>query len=372
MNVFQAPQTIVIKIGSSLVIDRDTGTLREDWLQSLVEDIAAFRKVGHRCVIVSSGAVALGRKALGLPLTKKLKLEEKQAAAACGQVALVQAYQQRFAAFETSVAQILLTIEDSEMRRRYLNATSTLQTLLQAGVVPVINENDSVATGELRVGDNDRLAARVAQMVAAESLILFSDIDGLYTSNPATYASAKHIPVVETVDARIEAMAGGVGASGVGSGGMATKIAAAKMAAAAGCQTIITLGLSQHPLQQLQSGGRHTLFRAPQSPESARKQWIGHGLHVMGALTVDAGAVRALQAGNSLLPAGVTQVSGAFERGDAVAILSPEGQTIGRGLVAFTHAEAQRIAGKKSTEVAVILEYEGRTEIIHRDNLVIF
>lgn len=364
-------RTIIIKTGSSLVTDATTGDLRAAWMDAMAEDIAQLAARGARVVLVASGAVALGRKQLGYPISKKLKLEEKQAAAACGQVALMQAWQQRLQKHGKHVAQILLTLDDSENRRRYLNATNTLSTLLQAGTIPIINENDSVATYELRVGDNDRLAARVAQMVGAEVLVLLSDIDGLYTGNPREDKNAQHIARVEQIDAAIEQMAGGAAAEGVGSGGMRTKIMAAKMAAAAGCSTIITLGVGEHPLRALQEGVRHTLFVAQHSPESARKQWIGHGMQSSGKVVIDAGAVAALRKGNSLLPAGIRGVEGHFQRGDAVDIVDDTGKIIGRGLAAFNAEHTAQIMGKSTDAIAELLNYTGRTEFIHRDNLVL-
>lgn len=360
---------IVIKIGSALLVDNETGKVNSAWLTSLVDDVALLIKSGKEVIIVSSGAVALGRQNLKVG-TKKLKLEEKQAAAACGQLALVGAYSKALEKHEFSAAQILLTIEDSENRRRYLNAKNTLETLLAAKIVPVINENDTVATAEIRFGDNDRLAARVAEMMGADLLILFSDVDGLYTANPKADKNARHISKIEAIDRKIEAMADGVG-SEVSSGGMITKIAAAKIATTSGCSTIIALGTVKNPIKNLLDGGKHSLFTSTISPHGARKRWIAHSLNVSGELHIDDGAVRALKKGNSLLPAGVTKVKGEFERGDAVLIIDKSGKTVARGLTAYSASDARKIIGKKTTDIEKILDYSGRDEIIHRDNLVL-
>ena len=317
--------------------------------------------------MVSSGAVAVGRRKLGL--TPPLKLEEKQAAAAVGQIRLAHAYQESLARHSITVAQVLLTLEDSENRRRYLNARTTLETLLRLGAVPVINENDTVATAEIRFGDNDRLAARVAQMVSADELVLFSDINGLYTADPRKHPEARHIPEVRELTPEIEAMAGDPG-SAYGSGGMVTKLAAAKICMPTGCGVSITAGGAIHPIQAIENGARRTWFHPGSEPRTARKQWIFGTMKPAGSLTLDAGAVRALSRGSSLLPAGVIGVEGDFERGDCVLIQDAAGRLLGRGLVAYSAADARAIAGRKSGEIEAILGFRGRDELIHRDDLV--
>ena len=360
---------IVIKIGSSLMIEEGAGEVRRAWLDSLAADIVALKKAGKEVIVVTSGAVALGRKALKAE-GRVLKLEEKQAAAACGQIALLAAWRDSLRTQGVEVAQLLLTIDDSENRRRYLNARNTLETLLSAGVIPVINENDTVATAELRFGDNDRLAARVAQMASADTLIIFSDIDGLYTANPNANPDAKFVAEVKTITPEIEAMAGGVD-SKFGTGGMITKIAAAKIALNAGCHMAIAKGKGNHPLTRLLEGGKATWFIASATPHSARKHWIGGFMSASGTLTVDDGAKTALKAGKSLLPAGVKAVSGQFERGDAVLIKDVSGVTIGKGLVAYSAADSARIIGHKSQEIEQILGFKGRDALVERDNLVL-
>ncbi len=368
MNLLSRASRIVIKVGSSLLAGEERKP-RARWLATLAEDVAALRAEGKHIIIVSSGAVALGRDRLCVG-GRKLKLAEKQAAAACGQTALIEAWQAAFAPHKLHVAQVLLTLEDSDNRRRYLNARDTLETLLAAGVIPVINENDTVATAELRFGDNDRLAARVAQMTGAEVLILLSDVDGLYTANPRTDKKAKHIPEVPAITPEIEAFAGGIG-SDVGSGGMVTKIAAARIATASGCHLLVVLGLPEHPIAALSAGARHTHFRALDNPENARRAWLSHKLSVAGEVVVDDGALAALKKGKSLLPAGVQEVRGNFERGDAVAILSGAGKEIGRGLAAFHSEDARQVIGKKSADFPEHLRGLGRDEMIHRDDMVL-
>ena len=360
---------IIIKVGSALITDTKAGKVNQKWLDTLVEDIARLRKQNQEVLIVSSGAVALGKKRLAIA-DRPLRLEEKQAAAACGQLALTHAYQRSLSRFGYYCAQVLLTIEDSENRRRYLNAKETLDTLLSRNIIPVINENDTVATEELRVGDNDRLAARVAQMVGADLLILLSDVDGLYTANPRKSNEATHVEKVVVIDETIEMMADGHGSSG-GSGGMITKISAAKIASASGCHTIIGKGDVRYPIRRLSKGARHTLFLSNQSPHKAKKRWLEHGLSTSGEIIVDNGAAAALKKGKSLLPAGVVKVKGKFERGDAVLISTVEGKEIGRGLVAYSAADARRIKGRKSSEIASILGFSGRGELVHRDDLVL-
>jgi glutamate 5-kinase len=360
---------IVVKIGSSLLVDSDKGRLNRAWLESLVADVAASRKRGQEVILVSSGAIALGRRHLTLG-TGKLKLEESQAAAAVGQIRLAHAYKELLDVHEITVAQILLTLGDTEQRRRYLNARGTLNTLLSLGAVPLINENDTVATAEIRYGDNDRLAARVAQMVGADCLVLLSDIDGLYTANPNLDPDAQFIARVLEITPAIEAMAGD-SAGDMGSGGMQTKIAAAKIAVAAGCHLCISLGSVEHPLQRIAEGARCTWFMPSSTPLATRKQWIAGTLKPAGAISVDDGAVRALMGGKSLLPAGVTRAVGRFDRGDTVSIVSPDGTEIGRGICAYSDADAARIMGRKSEDIEKVLGFRGRDEIVHRDDLVL-
>ncbi|MBS0273637.1 MAG: glutamate 5-kinase [Proteobacteria bacterium] len=359
---------IVIKVGSALLVDGETGQLRRDWLRTLCGDIATLKHEGHSVIVVSSGAIALGRRALKLK-SGTLKLEESQAAASVGQVRLAEAYAENFAAENMVASQILLTLGDTEQRNRYLNARATLRTLLELMAVPVINENDTVATAEIRFGDNDRLAARVASMMEADFLILLSDVDGLYTADPTRNAGANHIPDVPVITREIEAMAGD-SVSGLGRGGMASKIAAAKIATAAGCETIIAKG-GVDTLHCIRLGSRYTRFQASTTPAQARKRWIAGVLKPQGALIVDAGAVKALSEGKSLLPAGIRQIDGRFERGDAVAVRDQQGNEIARGLSAYNASDAERIAGKKSQEIEAILGYRGRDEMIHRDDLAL-
>ena len=361
---------IVVKVGSALLVDAATGALKREWLQSLVGDVAALKQADKDVLLVSSGAVALGRRALGLK-SGILRLEESQAAAAVGQVRLAQAYVDAFHMHGLEAAQILLTLEDSEVRRRYLNARQTLRTLLSFGVVPVINENDTVATAEIRFGDNDRLAARVAEMIEADCLILLSDIDGLYTANPRRDATAQHIPEVRIITPEIEAMAEGP-ASLMSRGGMTSKIVAAKIATSAGASVIIANGHVLHPLRALQNAEtRRTLFVARVSPAAARKRWIGGGLSVRGAITIDDGAERALDAGKSLLPAGVVAVEGSFDRGDVVIVRNQQGRELARGLIAYPTEEVRRLMGRRTVEIEAILGYRGRDEMIHRDDLAL-
>jgi glutamate 5-kinase len=360
---------LVIKIGSALLVDEEIGTVRRAWLDALVDDIADLRRAGVEVLVVSSGAIALGRRHLGIDLVRP-KLEEKQAAAATGQIILAHAYQESLARHALTVAQILLSPDDTEQRRRHLNARATINTLLALGAVPVINENDTVATTEIRFGDNDRLGARVAQMASADTLVLLSDIDGLYSADPRRDPNARHIADVHGVTVEIEAMAGAAG-SAYASGGMVTKLAAAKIAGAAGCDMVIANGHDLNPLRAVDTGGRCTWFHAAASPLTARKRWIAGSLRPKGQLVLDAGAVRALSTGKSLLPAGVTEVRGEFERGDLVLVLGPDGQERARGLVAYAADDARRIAGRKSREIEAALGYRGRDEIVHRDDLVL-
>jgi glutamate 5-kinase len=360
---------VVVKVGSSLLVDSDKGRLNRAWLESLAADVAAGRRRGQEVILVSSGAIALGRRHLGLG-TGKLKLEESQAAAAVGQIRLAHAYKELLDLHEITVAQVLLTLGDTEQRRRYLNARGTLNMLLSLGAVPVINENDTVATAEIRYGDNDRLAARVAQMVGADCLVLLSDIDGLYTANPHIDPDAQFISRVLEITPAIEAMAGD-SAGDMGSGGMQTKIAAAKIAVAAGCHLCIALGSVEHPLQRITDGARCTWFMPSSTPVATRKQWIAGTLRPAGAISVDDGAVRALMGGKSLLPAGVTRAVGRFDRGDTVSIVGPDGTEIGRGICAYSDIDAARIIGRKSADIEKVLGFRGRDEIVHRDDLVL-
>ena len=361
---------IVVKIGSVLLVDDNSGTLHNAWLNSLGKDVAALRDRGHEVILVSSGAIALGRRYLGLK-PGELKLEEKQAAAAVGMVRLAQSYQETLNKFDLSVAQILLTLDDSENRRRYLNARSTIMTLLRVGVVPLINENDTIATDEIRFGDNDRLAARVASMVSADLLILLSNINGLYTADPAQDKTAKLVPTVTEITHEIEAMASNTVTSD-SSGGMPTKLAAAKQCLGAGCRMIICEGRGMFPLKSLENGGDCTWFIPSGNPQTARKRWISGSLQSLGSVIVDDGAVAALERGRSLLPAGILRIEGTFQRGDAITIMKRDGSEFGRGLIAYSSEDATQIIGHKTGEIEDLLGYRGRDEIIHRDDLVIF
>jgi glutamate 5-kinase len=360
---------LVIKLGSALVVDPEAASPRQGWLGEVAADIAHLRAKGAEIIVVSSGAIALARRTLGL-IQPRLRLEEKQAAAAVGQIRLAQAWSEALSAQGLTAAQLLLTMEDTEDRRRYLNARATLTTLLGLGCVPVINENDTVATAEIRFGDNDRLAARVAEMVQADQLVLFSDIDGLYTADPRRDPAAAHIAVVPVMTPEIDAM-GGEPPPGYSSGGMRTKLAAARIATSAGCAMAIALGHQPHPLRALAEGARCTWFLPSQDGRSARKRWIAGSLSPLGALTVDAGAARALGTGRSLLPAGVRAVAGDFARGDAVRVQGPEGGELARGLSAYSSEDARRIIGHRSEEIEAILGWRGRDELIHRDDLVL-
>ena len=361
---------VVVKIGSALLVHEATSSVRRHWLETLADDIAAMRKRGQEVIVVSSGAIALGRRRLGFAAGKTLRLEESQAAAACGQIVLVHAYQDALARHHLSAAQVLLTLGDTEERRRYLNARSTLGTLLRLGAIPVINENDTVATAEIRYGDNDRLAARVAQMMSADALVMLSDIDGLYTADPRHDADARMIAEVRDITPEIEAMAGAP-AAGDGTGGMVTKLLAARIAVTAGCNAVIADGTRDNPLAAVSGGEPCTWFVASANPRAARKQWIAGSLSPSGTLTVDAGALAALAGGKSLLPAGVVAVSGSFHRGDAVSVRGPDRREAARGLSAYSAEDARRIAGHKSREIERLLGYRGREEIIHRDDLVL-
>ena len=360
---------IVVKVGSSLLVS-DSGRVDRQWLRTLAHDISVLRCTGHELLIVSSGAIAIGSSILGIN-KRRARLEDLQAAAAAGQVQLVYAYQEMLGHLGIGAAQVLLTPEDTENRRRFLNARGTLHRLLERGVVPIINENDTVATDEIRYGDNDRLAARVAQLVMADALILLSDVDGFYTADPGKNADAQHIADVTRITSEMQAMAGET-RSDIGSGGMATKVQAARIATLAGCSTIIASGQIEHPLQALVDGARCTIFRAEGTPAAARKQWIAGALEVRGEIGVDEGAVVALRNGKSLLPVGVVSVSGNFRRGDVVNITGPDGRELGRGLAEYADEEADRLAGCQSEEIEEKLGYRGRSVVVHRDELVLF
>ncbi|HSY44674.1 MAG TPA: glutamate 5-kinase [Steroidobacteraceae bacterium] len=358
-----------MKVGSTLLVDGDSGRVNRAWLETLVEDLLRLRKRGQRVILVSSGAIALGRRRLGLK-HGTLRLEESQAAAAVGQIRLAHAYKELLESHDVTVAQVLLTLEDSERRRRYLNARATLESLLELGALPVINENDTVATAEIRYGDNDRLAARVAQMSGADCLLLLSDVEGLYSADPNRDPAARLIREVRHITPEIEAMAGR-STSQLGSGGMSAKIVAARIAMAAGCHLCIAAGAHKHPLRRIEEGADCTWFVPTATPAAARKQWIAGTLRPAGALTIDAGALRALLEGRSLLPAGVTGTRGRFERGDTVSVVSAEGAEVARGIIAYSDADAARIMGRRSAEIAQLLGFRGRDEMIHRDNLVL-
>ena len=360
---------IVVKVGSALLVDQESGRLNRAWMESLVEDLLRLRKRGQQPILVSSGAIALGRRQLSLP-KGSLRLEESQAAAAVGQIRLAHAYKELLEQQDVTVAQVLLTLEDSERRRRYLNARATLESLLALGALPVINENDTVATAEIRYGDNDRLAARVAQMTGADCLVLLSDVDGLYTADPNKDPGAQFVERVLQVTPEIEAMAGR-SASTVGSGGMTTKLMAAKIAVAAGCHMCIAAGQPRHPVRRIEEGARCTWFVPSATPVAARKQWIAGTLRPAGAIAIDAGAQRALLEGKSLLPAGVIRTVGRFERGDTVSVVAIDGTEVARGITAYSDSDAARIMGRKSSEIESILGFRGRDEMIHRDDLVI-
>lgn len=364
-----AARRVVVKIGSSLLIDAATRQPTRDWLAAVASDLAALKAEGREVIVVSSGSIALGRgrlPALGA------RLEDKQAAASVGQSLLMAAWSGALDPHGLIAGQVLLTRDDTERRRRWLNARATVEALLTHGVIPIVNENDTVATEEIRYGDNDRLAARTAQLARADLLILLSDVDGLYTADPRRDPNAAHLPLIETLSPDILAMGGGANAdAGVGTGGMATKLAAAQIARSAGCATIIASGQTLSPLSAIRDGARATLIAAPDGPMAAYKQWIAGSLSPTGVLTLDAGAVTALKAGKSLLPAGVTGVAGGFEKGDCVRLIDPDGRAVGVGLAAYAADEAARLRGRRSDEIETLLGYRGASVLIHRDDMVL-
>ena len=366
MATLTTSKRLVVKIGSALLVDRDTGALRVDWLQGLAQDVAWLKGNGTDVVLVSSGSIALGRGVLGLPGTA-LALEQSQAAAAVGQIRLARAYEEALAPHNITTAQVLVTLEDSADRKRYLNSRATMEQLLGLGAVPIVNENDTVATDEIRFGDNDRLAAQIAVTVGADTLVLLSDVDGFYSANPSDDPTATRFEQVDQITPQIEAMAGDAG-SGLSKGGMKTKVMAAKTATAAGCAMAITEGSTLRPLQALDQGANATWFAAQSDPQAARKRWIA-AIKPRGSVTLDAGAVAALKRGKSLLPAGICAVAGPFGRGDSVALLDVGGHTVGYGLTRYSSAEAEQIKGHQSAEIERLLGYPGRAALIHRDDM---
>lgn len=365
----QTANRLVVKVGSALLVDPASASVRAEWLAGLAADIAECRSRGQAVIVVSSGSIALGRAVLGID-AGSLSLENAQAAAAVGQPRLMRAWSDALARHGLTAAQVLVTLEDTQNRRRYLNGRATMAALLQAGAVPVVNENDTIATDEIRYGDNDRLAARVALMSDAEAMVLLSDVDGLYTANPRADRAAKHVPVVARITPEIESMAGGIGSAGA-SGGMRTKLMAAKTAVNGGCAMAVAHGDVANPLRALADGARATWFLPKGVPSAARKQWIA-GMKPAGKITVDAGAVRALRRGKSLLPAGVCRVEGEFLRGDPIAIDDADGQGIGAALAGYGAHEARAIAGLQSDAIAKVLGYPGRAAMIHADDMVIW
>ena len=367
MATLRDAKRLVVKIGSALLVDQKTG-LKTEWLHGLAQDVAMIRARGTDVILVSSGSIALGRRVLGLG-SGELPLEQSQAAAAVGQIRLARAYEEALAPHNITTAQVLVTLEDSEDRRRYLNSRATMETLLAFGATPIVNENDTVATDEIRYGDNDRLAAQVAVTVGADCLVLLSDVDGMYTDNPNTNSAAQHYDIIERITPEIEGQAGDA-SSGLSKGGMKTKIMAAKLATDGGCAMVITLGTSLNPLKVLEDGARCTWFSAQTNPQAARKSWIA-AMKPIGRLTLDSGAVEALMRGKSLLPAGITGVAGTFERGDAVSLVGPDGAGIGAGLARYSSAEAALIKGHQSAEIEALLGYSGRAALIHRDDMAL-
>ncbi|MEM7473222.1 MAG: glutamate 5-kinase [Pseudomonadota bacterium] len=368
MAALTQSKRLIFKIGSALLVDRDSGALRRDWLTALAEDVAAAKARGQDVVIVSSGSIALGRRALKLPSTA-LALEQSQAAAAVGQIRLARAYEEALAPHGITTAQVLVTLEDSQDRRRYLNSRATLEQLLSLGVVPIVNENDTVATDEIRYGDNDRLAAQVAVTVGADLVVLLSDVDGLYSANPSDDPTAVRFDVVNEITAAMEDAAGDAG-SGLSKGGMKTKLMAARTATSAGAGLVITHGDVLRPLEALENGANATWFTAQDDPKTARKRWIA-AMKPQGVLVLDAGAERALKEGKSLLPAGVTEVSGEFGRGDPVELHDTAGHVVAHGLARYASDEAQKIKGRRSSEIEALLGYPGRAALVHRDDMVL-
>lgn len=368
MAALKNAKRLVVKIGSALLVDRDTGAFRGDWLQSLADDVAAIRARGTDVVLVSSGSIALGRGVLDLP-AGPLPLEQSQAAAAVGQIRLASAYEAALGKHALPAAQILVTLEDSTDRRRYLNTRATMETLLGLGVTPIVNENDTIATDEIRYGDNDRLAAQIAVTIGADQLVLLSDVDGFYTANPQKNPKAQRIDVIDEITSEIEAMAGDAG-SGLSKGGMKTKVMAARVAIEAGCAMAITLGSPLNPLKALENGAPSTWFTAQTDPQAARKRWIAT-MQPNAQVTIDAGAIDALKRGKSLLPAGVTAVHGSFGRGDPITIENEAGQALGVGLSRYTSAEARQIKGCRTQDIEDVLGYKGRTALVHRDDMVL-
>ncbi|KJZ20218.1 glutamate 5-kinase [Loktanella sp. S4079] len=368
MATLTQAKRLVVKIGSALLVDAQTGALSREWLTSLAGDVARIRARGTDVVLVSSGSIALGRGVLGLP-PAALSLEQSQAAAAVGQIRLARAYEEALALHGIVTGQVLVTLEDSHDRRRYLNTRATMETMLSLGVTPIVNENDTIATDEIRYGDNDRLAAQVAVTIGADQLVLLSDVDGLYTGNPRINTDAKHIENVSKITPDIEAMAGDVG-SGLSKGGMITKIMAARMATEAGCAMAIALGTQNSPLAALENGARTTWFAAQTDPQAARKRWI-FSMKPTGSVVVDDGAKAALMSGKSLLPAGISKVTGRFGRGDVIAIMDAQGNQLGQGLSRYTAEEAGKIRGRRSNEISAVLGYEGRAALVHRDDMAL-
>ena len=368
-DLIKSTRLVVIKIGSALIVDPTTGKARADWMRDLAADVASLRAAGAQVVLISSGSIALGRQHLSLP-AGAIKLPEKQAAAAIGQVELAQLWSNALQAYDMRTAQILLAPEDTETRRRHINARTTIQTLLELGFVPVVNENDTVTTYEIRFGDNDRLAARVAGMISADLLILLSDVDGLYTKNPHQSEDAEHIPEITQIDEDIMVLGGGANAE-FASGGMSTKLAAARIATEAGADMVICKGSASCPVTALLDGALYSLFHRRTSPKKARKKWIAGALDPKGQIVVDKGAQSALLKGKSLLPVGILRLSGQFDRGDLVQIINAEGIELGHGLAGYATAEAEKIKGQKSQVIETLLGYEGRAELIHADDLVL-
>ncbi|NIY72891.1 glutamate 5-kinase [Marivivens donghaensis] len=368
MATLSAAKRLVVKIGSALLVDRDTGTLKSEWLASLAEDVAALRKRGMDVILVSSGSIALGREVLGLP-RQALPLEQSQAAAAVGQIRLARAYEEVLAPHGIITGQVLVTLDDTTDRRRYLNSRATMETMIGLGVTPIVNENDTIATDEIRYGDNDRLAAQVAVTVGADQLILLSDVDGFYNGNPNLDPSATRYDVIDRITPEIEAMAGD-GVSGLSKGGMITKLMAARLATEAGCAMAITLGSRINPLKQLEEGSPATWFVAQEDPQAARKRWIA-AMKPKGQIAIDDGAASALAKGKSLLPAGVTGVSGDFGRGDPVLVVDSAGKRLAAGLARYTSKEARLIQGRRTADIEEALGYEGRAVLVHRDDMVV-